>query len=140
MVKQLIELYEQTNTFGNNLGMKLTVIQPGKIQYQLKITDDHLAIPKVAHGGVVATLVDGSLGVAGLSLVASENKVVSTVEFKVNYLKPARLGDDLTCSAEVVSSGKRILYIECEVINQDKQLIAKAGGTFNAYSAEKVFG
>lgn len=132
----LIRIYEKTNTFGNELGMKLTVISPGHISYALTITEKHLAVPKVAHGGVVAALIDGALGVAGLSLAAEENKVVSTVEFKVNYLQPARVGDALNCEAKVIHAGKRLLNIEAKVINQRNELIATSSGTFNKYPAE----
>jgi uncharacterized protein (TIGR00369 family) len=133
----LIRIYEKTNTFGNEMGMELTVFSPGHISYALTITEKHLAVPKVAHGGVVAALIDGALGVAGLSLAAEENKVVSTVEFKVNYLQPARVGDELTCEAKVIHAGKRLLNIEAKVTNQQNALIATSSGTFNKYPAEQ---
>lgn len=136
----LISAYEKTNIFGNKLGMKLTVLAPGHIAYRLVITAEHFAIPQVAHGGVVAALIDGTLGVAGLSLVQSEEKVVSTVEFKVNYLKPAREGDELLAEGKVIHKGKNLLSTVCEVKNQHNELIATGNGTFNSYPAEKVFG
>lgn len=135
----LIDEYEKTNHFGRLLGMKLTVLSPGHITYQMIVKKEHLAIPGVSHGGVVAALIDGSLGVAGLSLTAEENKVVSTVEFKVNYLKPALLGDELKCEANVIHSGKRLMNIEAKVTNQNQQILATSSGTFNKYPAEKVF-
>jgi uncharacterized protein (TIGR00369 family) len=134
----LIEEYEKTNHFGRALGMKLSVINPGHIFYDLKITNEHLAIPGVGHGGVVAALIDGALGVAGLSLAAEENKVVSTVEFKVNYLRPALLNDEVKCEAKVIHEGKRLMHIEARVTNQNKVLIATSAGTFNKYPAEKT--
>ena len=136
----LIEAYEKTNQFGNQLGMELTVKSPGHIVYRLEIKPKHFAIPEVAHGGVIAALIDGTLGVAGLSLVQSENKVVSTVEFKVNYLIPARNGDVLLAEGKVIHKGKNLLSIVCEVKNQRNELIATGNGTFNTYPAEKVFG
>lgn len=135
----LIAKYNKTNNFGALLGMKLEVYEPGQVVYKMTVKKEHEAIPFVAHGGVIAALIDGTLGVSGLSLSALENKVVSTVEFKVNYLKPANVGDALRCTGNVVNSGKRLLYIEAEVKNQDNVVIAKANGTFNKYPADKVF-
>jgi uncharacterized protein (TIGR00369 family) len=110
------------------------------VDYHLKIEQHHLATPHAAHGGVIAALVDGALGTAGLSLVASENKALSTVEFKINYLSPALLDDELVAKAKVEQKGKRLLVISCDVFctNRNNAAIAKSIGTFNAYDAEKA--
>ena len=134
----IIEGYKKSNRFGNDLGMELEIVAPGEIRYTLVITAQHLATPKAAHGGVIASLMDGTLGVAGLSKVVDEGKVVSTIELKLNFLSPAILGDRLTASGRVIQAGSRILYIEGEIINQHNELIAKGSGTFNAYPVEKA--
>lgn len=136
---KIIQLYEKANHFGNQLGMELNVHAPGHVSYTMQIQKEHLATPIAAHGGAVASLVDGTLGVAGLSLVSEEGKVVSTIEFKVSYFKPVLEGDTLVASGKVIQGGKRILFIECEVVNQNNVIIAKGNGTFNAYPANKIF-
>lgn len=135
----IIEQYLKSNAFSKLIGMQFTIIKPGEIKYQINVTPNHLATPNAAHGGLVSALVDGALGVAGLSLVCSDNKVVSTVEYKINFLKPVTLNDVLIAHAKVLTSGKRILIIECEVFtNNNNNLVAKAIGTFNAYDAVKA--
>jgi uncharacterized protein (TIGR00369 family) len=137
---EIIRLYEEANSFGDLLGMELTLVEPGEIEYTMTIAQQHLATPKAAHGGAIAALIDGALGVAALSKVSIDKKVVSTIEFKVNYLSPAILGDQLLATGRVQSAGNRILYVECDVVNQRGEIIAKANGTFNAYPAAKAFG
>ena len=83
----LIEIYHKTNHFGNENGMKLTIIEPGHIEYRMEILKKHLATQKAAHGGVMAAFMDGVLGVAALSEVKDEGKLVATVEFKINYIR-----------------------------------------------------
>ncbi len=136
----LIDLYRQYNNFGRELGMDFTIIRPGEIEYRLTIEEKHLSTPRAAHGGVIAALMDGLLGVAGLSVVYEEGKVLSTVEFKINFLNPALLHDKLIGRAKVDQRGKRILVISGDIIvaNRDNIVIAKALGTFNAYPAEKA--
>jgi uncharacterized protein (TIGR00369 family) len=138
--QSLIEKYIANNFFGNHLGMDFTILSAGEIDYRLKIKKEHLATPNAAHGGVIAALVDAALGVCGLSCVYEENKVVSTVEYKVNFLSPAFLHDDLVAKSKVLQKGKRLLIIECEVycVNRNNVLIAKGLGTFNAYDAGKA--
>ena len=136
----LIDKYNKHNHFGEFLGMDFKVLVPGKIEYRLTIKDIHLATPLSAHGGVTAAIIDGALGVAALSLVAVDNKVVSTVEYKLNFLAPVLLGDHLCAKAEVLQKGNRLLIVSCDVFceNRNHQLVAKAMGTFNAYPAEKA--
>ena len=136
-MEKLLEVYNQVNHFGKENGMKLTIIKPGEIEYEMEVLEKHLATPKVIHGGMVAAMMDGVIGVAPLSLVASEQKLVSTVEYKINYFRPAFLGDTLTGRGRVDYRGKRIIHSSGEIVNQKGEIVAKAMGTFNAYPFEK---
>lgn len=139
MENALIEKYKQNNHFGNLIGMEFSIIAEGHVEYYLTITKHHLATPNSAHGGLINALIDGALGVAGLSAVHKENKVVSTIEYKTNFLSPALLNDKLKAIAKVEQKGKRILVISCDVIAENRNIpIAKAMGTFNAYDAAKA--
>ena len=125
------------NQFGITNDLKLTVIKPGEINYQMEVVKKHLATPTAIHGGMLAAMMDGVLGVAALTTVAQDNKIVSTVEFKISYLKPAFLGDVLTGKGKVDHKGNRIIHASGEIYNQNNELIAKAMGTLNAYPFEK---
>ena len=137
---KIIDAYNTYNEFGKFLGMHFTVLKTGQTLYKLEIKKHHLATPKAAHGGVIGALVDASLGTAALSAVAHDHKVVSTIEYKLNFLKPVLEGDELEAIGTVVSQGKRILVVQCEVfcVNRDNEMVATALGTFNAYDAEKA--
>lgn len=140
MESGLIRQYIRNNYFGKLIGMEFNIISEGMVEYRLSVTQQHLATPAAAHGGAIAALVDAALGVAGLSAVHQQNKVVSTIEYKMNFLSPALLGDELLAKARVEQQGNRILVISCDVlcINRQNKLIAKALGTFNAYDAAKA--
>ncbi len=135
--KDLIAKYIENNFFGKLLGMDFKIVSDGCVEYHLTVTKDHMATPNAAHGGVVSSLIDAALGVAGLSAVYKENKVVSTIEYKLNFLAPVHLNDKLIAKGKVEQKGKRILIISCDVFcaNKDNKLVAKALGTFNAYDA-----
>lgn len=122
----LIEKYIQHNNFGKQLGMHFTIITEGEINYYLKITPDHLATPLSAHGGVISALADAALGVCALSAVYKENKVVSTVEYKINFLAPALVNDELVAHAKALR--KRKTYFNCGVHNTLCVCEAKDGG------------
>lgn len=134
----LIQKYIEYNQFGKLIGMNFNVKSAGNIEYYLTIESIHLATPRAAHGGVITSLMDAALGVAGLSAVCENDKVVSTLEMSTHFLAPAFLGDSLTANATVISTGNRILVIEAKIFNQNSQLIATGNGTFNAYPKEKA--
>ena len=136
-MKKLLDIYNKVNSFGNENGMKLTILEPGSIMYEMEVLQKHLATPTAIHGGMLAAMMDGVIGVAALSSVAEEGKLVSTVEFKISYYNPALLGDILTGKGTVEKKGNRIIYASGEIYNQDNKIIAKALGTLNAYPIEK---
>lgn len=140
MSATLIETYISENHFGRLLGMNFKIISDGVVEYKAIVQKDHLATPQAAHGGFISSLADAAMGVAGLSAVHKENKVVSTIEYKLNFLSPALLSDELLAIAKVEQKGKRILIISCDIIclNREDRLIAKGLGTFNAYEASKA--
>lgn len=138
--RTLIEKYIENNFFGKLLGMDFDIKAEGVVEYYLTIQQKHLATPNAAHGGLISSLVDAALGVAGLSVVYKENKVVSTIEYKLNFLSAALINDQLVAISKVEQKGNRILIISCDVFcaNRNNKLIAKALGTFNAYDAAKA--
>jgi uncharacterized protein (TIGR00369 family) len=139
MGKSVLEQYIEYNQFGTWLGMEFKEIQVGEIEYYLTIEKQHLATPKSVHGGVISALVDATLGVSGLSAVHKEGKVVSTIEYKLNFMSPVAVGELLVAYGKVEQKGKSILVISCEVLSKNTgKIVAKALGTFNSYDASKA--
>ncbi|MDG1146933.1 MAG: PaaI family thioesterase [Crocinitomicaceae bacterium] len=134
----LIQGYIKSNNFGQLLGMNFKILNPGEIVYMMSVTKSHLATPMAAHGGSISALMDAAMGVCALSQVISDNRVVSTIELKISFIAPGFLGDKLTASTSIVKAGKRLLFVEGEIVNQEGKLIASATGTFNSYPAEKA--
>lgn len=135
----ILEKYNEVNAFGALLGLELKVIKPGDVEYRMLVTKAHLSNPHAAHGGAVAALMDGILGVSAMSLSAEDHKLVSTVEFKLNFFAPIHEGDVLIGRGMVIFTGKRLISTEgtiyCE--NRDMEVVCKGLGTFNAYPADK---
>lgn len=136
----IIGQYIKDNNFGRVVGMDFKIIEPGVVHYFLKINESHLSTPRATHGGVIAAMMDGVLGVAALSKTVLENRIVSTVEFKINYLAPSLLGDELMGVGKIENAGKRLMITSGDIVctNRNNLVIAKAMGTFNAYPVEKA--
>jgi uncharacterized protein (TIGR00369 family) len=136
---ELLEIYQKVNEFGRLMGMELEVIAPGEIKYTMRIGSQHLSNPLAAHGGAVAAIMDGVLGVAALSLAVESEKLVSTVEFKINYFRPVMPGTVLEGHGKVEFVGKRLISASGRIINQSSgELLCTGTGTFNQYPADRI--
>jgi uncharacterized protein (TIGR00369 family) len=134
----LFKTYAQTNQFGKLMGAELINTSAEGIEYRLIIDEKHLATPTTAHGGVISALMDGVLGVAALYVSSEDGNLVSTVEFKINYLQPVLKGDILIGKGKVISAGKRLIIAQGEISCENSgKKVAIATGTFNAYPHEK---
>ena len=134
----LIEDYISNNNYGRLLGMNFTILEDGVVHYFRSISEEHLATPTSAHGGCIASLLDATMGVGALSLVAAKNQVVATVEMKINFLKGAVLNDQLLATSKLVKNGNKIIIMFAEIRNQKDEILAVSSGTFMPYDAKKA--
>jgi uncharacterized protein (TIGR00369 family) len=138
MQHPLILAYGESNEFGKLLGMNFQIRDFGLVEYTLMVEKKHLATPTAAHGGIIASLLDATVGVAALSMVCKDGKVISTVEMNITFLAPAFENDQLMCVSEVVKKGNRLLFMAANVLNQNGTQIARCSAILNAYPKEKA--
>jgi uncharacterized protein (TIGR00369 family) len=87
---------------------------------------------QIVHGGVIFTLADTAMSLALLSLLPS-GTLFSTIEAKINYLRPVRTGE-LQAEATLVHKGRTVAVLEATVYNinaGERVQIARTLGTFN---------
>lgn len=93
-----------------------------------------LSVPHLAHGGAISALMDTAMGMLALKTSLEHNMAASTVELKVNFLSPAKRGEEIVATSKMVSQGKSLLVISGEAIEKETQRkVAYAVGTFNMY-------
>jgi uncharacterized protein (TIGR00369 family) len=79
------------------------------------------------HGGVIASLID----IAGdFALIAALGHGVPTINFRVDYLRPAA-HSDLLAQARVRRAGRTIGVVDIDVIDVDGRLIALGRGCYS---------
>jgi uncharacterized protein (TIGR00369 family) len=57
-----------------------------------------------------------------------EGKSFTTLELKINFLKPVRAGR-LVATGRVVKGGRTVGLVECEVVDDNDRLVARAAST-----------
>ena len=137
-LKKYLDAYNRVNQFCRHNGMELEVLVPGHVKYHLTVKEEHLSSPSTAHWGILAAAMDATLGTSALTFAFTSGQVCSTVEFKINYLRPAKLADDLEAEAVLDYTGKRIVVTSGVIRRKaDQDLVAKGMGTFNLYPLTK---
>jgi acyl-coenzyme A thioesterase PaaI-like protein len=82
--------------------------------------------PAIAHGGIVATILDEVSCVAALAL---EGSWVVTGELSVRFSRPCPVETDLEASARITGSHPRYLVVEAE-IRLNSVVLARSSGKF----------
>ena len=100
-------------TFMVALGVRLDEVSPGRCTLALDCRPDHLQHGGSVHGGVLGALADNAAGAAAATLLPVGFAVV-TVEYKINFLAPAR-GERLLARAEVIRPGRAISVARTDV-------------------------
>src|SRR5690349_14383872 len=91
------------------LGIRFVEVVPGRCVAELEV-GEHLLNPfGAAHGAVLASLVDHVLGSAVFPIVP-RGTWPATLEFKLNYLAPTRVGI-LRATSRVVSLSKKTAVV-----------------------------
>ncbi len=125
--------------FIGGLGVRLRDAGPGWCESDLTVSPAHLQQDGYVHAGVQATMADHTAGAAA-GTFAAEGDLVLTVEFKINFLRPA-LGERLRCRASVLRKGRILSVAESEVYADQEgseKLVAKAMVTLALVPAASV--
>ncbi len=96
----------------------------------LRVTEDHTNMHAMAHGGLLATLVDCALGHA---LVTRLGIAVVTVQMSVSYLKAVREGAWLEAHTSIDKQGRKLVYATCN-LTVDGNDVVKATSVFTVRS------
>lgn len=99
------------------LSMTLIHMERGRTEFLIPAQEKHLNPHQGVHGGVIASLLDATCNWAAYSEAESEN-AFTTVELKINYLAPARAGQNLVSTGIAVKTGKSLGVAEARVIEE----------------------
>ena len=108
------------DTASQGLGMVLEAVGPGTARMAMPVRDGMVNGHGLCHGGFIFTLADSTFAFA----CNSHNNAAVASAASIEFLKPALLGDVLTCvGVEQVLSGRHGVY-DMTVRNQKDQVIA----------------
>ncbi len=119
--------------------MQAEIVKRGFFQSQVTIETHHRQQDGFIHAGVMATMADHTAGYAAFTTVSEEYQIL-TIEFKINFLRPAH-GNALVCRSRIIREGKQIIIAESEVsdlTDGSETLAAKAMVTLMAVHRDRL--
>ena len=89
---------------------------PGRCVWRMR-ADERFANPAgIMQGGFLGAFADSAMGAAAVTYVEGRQVFCSNAEMKISFLGAVPPGADLTCTAEVVSGGRRVAFVEASVV------------------------
>jgi uncharacterized protein (TIGR00369 family) len=122
--------------FVEALGLELLRFENGEAELALTPRDEHMNGLKMAHGGVVMTLLDVAMAHAARSPrggVSVPARGVVTVEMKTSFMRPGM--GRLVAHGKVLTQTQTLSFCEASLFNADHKLVAHATGTFKLLRA-----
>lgn len=130
----LKQVMEEMIPFNRYLGVRLTAARPGFARLEVPFRDELVGDPMrpALHGGVLSALADAAGGGAVWTGLEDDRARISTIDLRIDYLKPARLVT-VVAEATVVRLGNRVGVADVRLFNVDAEAdtIATGKGVYN---------
>ncbi|WP_029688578.1 PaaI family thioesterase [Thermoanaerobacter sp. A7A] len=125
LFEELLKINRNTN-FHQLIGVHVAELGKGYAVTKIEIEEKHLNPLGIAHGGVLFSLMDITMGMAARTV----GKQVVTLEMNINYVSPANLVDKVKAIGKIVHAGNKTTVAVCEAYTEEGRLLAVARETF----------
>jgi uncharacterized protein (TIGR00369 family) len=130
----LRQVMEELIPFNKVLGLRLVEVDRGRVRVEIPFRPELIGDPlrQAMHGGVISALADAAGGAAVWSSVDDARARVSTIDMRVDYLRPGKQ-ETLACEGSVVRLGKRVGVTDMRLFHPSApaETIATGKGVYN---------
>ncbi|WP_350286972.1 PaaI family thioesterase [uncultured Croceitalea sp.] len=116
-------LAKSPSAFGRWLNPTVVSAEEGKVVFSFRVREDMTNPVKLLHGGIIAAMMDDTLGATMLSLGDANFKI--SINLVIDYFNAANVDDIVTVESDIIKNGKNIINATCIMKNQDNKIIAK---------------
>jgi uncharacterized protein (TIGR00369 family) len=129
----LRQLTEEIIPFNKFLGMRLIHVERGRVEIEIPWRDELIGDPTkpAVHGGVISALADTAGGVSIWSALENPMQRVSTIDIRIDYLRPGRL-ETLIAEATAARVGRSVGVSDIRVFHASARgdTVATAKGVY----------
>jgi uncharacterized protein (TIGR00369 family) len=115
--------------FMHHVGPIWRRVHEGRYEHCLLVEPFHGNLFGYVHGGMIATFADHALGYPALKL--NGDKPIVTAHLDVNFISGARVGELVSCRAEVVRKARSMCFMRGDIMAGGR-IVATASGVWKA--------
>jgi uncharacterized protein (TIGR00369 family) len=120
------------------IGFAPTEISKGRAVFEFTAEHRHANPMGTLHGGIMCDVADAAMGMAYASTL-EQGESFTTLDLRINYLRPFWTGH-LVATAQIVKAGRTVGYVECDIADDEKRLIARASSTCMSLRGQEASG
>lgn len=138
--QQLQDFMEHRIPFNEFLGMKVTLLGDGEAEMTIPARPEFTGDPfrPALHGGVLSTLAD-TVGGLAVFTQAGRTRSASTVDLRIDYLRPGAIDQAVFARAKVIRIGNRVAATHTVVYQSSiDEPIATANAVYNMVTRDRT--
>ena len=120
------------------VGFEIMAVERGRAIVDFEAGEQHQNPMGTLHGGILCDIADAAMGIAYVSTLET-GETFTTLELKINFLKPIKKAR-LRAIGQVVKRGRTIGLVECDVVDEQESLVARASSTCMTLRGEQAKG
>ncbi|APV50592.1 hypothetical protein BWI17_13375 [Betaproteobacteria bacterium GR16-43] len=113
---------------GDHMGFRMAEVSKGRIVFTGTPGENVLNLIGTVHGGYAASILDSALALSILSSLDADSNF-TTLEIKVNYVRPITAGMAVRAEGNVIHAGRRVATSEARLTDADGKLLAHGSTT-----------
>lgn len=121
------EPWERTSPFGNAAGPLMVRREAHGLTFAVRIEERHTNARGTAHGGVLSTIADMTVGYA-VAMSTDPPTSLRTASMTIDFIATVRVGDIVLSTPRVLHVGSRLAHAEVVLLVDDRP-IARASST-----------
>jgi acyl-coenzyme A thioesterase PaaI-like protein len=123
----------------NPCGLHIRFFNDGehKVVARINLGDVYQSYPGIAHGGILATILDETMGRATLGDIA-DPRFMFTAKMEIRYRRPVPLHEEITVRGWLEKDRGRMVLVSGDVILADGSVAVEASATLVDVPPEQI--
>lgn len=127
-IQRIINHFGRSSKFERVMnGMKVLSVNPGQVEMEMEVKEEHLNNGGTLHGGMICTIVD-SVSTYAIA-TTKDNKFGVSTDLNVSFVSAAFPGEKVIIKSQVLRTGKNLAYADVNIYKPDGKLVASGRHT-----------
>jgi len=109
--------------FPGAMGVRLTQVEPERVQAEMEVRPDLCTVGGVLHGGAIMAFAD-TLGAVGTAVNLSAGQRTTTTDSSTKFIAAARVGTRVTGESVALHRGRTTMVWQTSIRNAEGKLCA----------------